>query len=363
MKKIMLPKLIVFDFDGVMTDNKLRVNEHGEESVVVNRGDGLGVKMLRKAGIQMLIVSTEENKVVSCRAKKIGVPCMQGIDDKATALRAYCVGNAVELRDVLYVGNDINDLEAMKIVGTRIVPADAHLSVKNIADVVLVSCGGGGVVRELADILLEGAKEMGEAILDANDSELIRTRILEARNSVDLLLSNSKIAEKILSIANLMFQALASGNRIYFCGNGGSAADCQHVAAEFVGRFFKERRALPVEALTVNTSILTALANDYDYSKVFSRQVEAFGSPGDICVGLSTSGNSKNVELAMLAAKAVQMNTVAVIGSKGGTVGDAADISLQLPSSVTPRIQEMTILVFHIICEIVENKIVNTAKG
>lgn len=146
-------KLIVFDFDGVMTDNRVIVSETGEESVIVNRADGLGIKMLREKGVPMLILSTEENRVVTARGKKLKLPVLQGISDKASALKDYCRELNVDLNKVMYIGNDINDLEVMKLVGLRLAPADAHIKIKEITDMVLSTPGGGGVIRELADII------------------------------------------------------------------------------------------------------------------------------------------------------------------------------------------------------------------
>lgn len=147
-------QMIVFDFDGVMTDNRVIVSETGLESVVVNRADGLGVKILREQGYSMLILSTEMNGVVSARGRKLQIPVLQNIPDKAKALLEYCSERDIDRQGVMYVGNDVNDLEAMKLVGIRVVPADAHPDVKKIAHIILSSPGGGGVVRELADLIV-----------------------------------------------------------------------------------------------------------------------------------------------------------------------------------------------------------------
>lgn len=154
MKKII--KLIVFDFDGVMTDNRVLVNEKGEEAVWVNRSDGLAVEMIRKMGIPMLILSTETNPIVSVRAKKLNLPVLQAVSNKKEALLDYCNSEKIDLTEVMYVGNDINDLPAMELVGYKVVPSDAYEEVKQISDIVLSSKGGGGVVRELADLIKNG---------------------------------------------------------------------------------------------------------------------------------------------------------------------------------------------------------------
>lgn len=158
-------------------------------------------------------------------------------------------------------------------------------------------------------------------------------------------------------IAEKMTHALLEGRQIFWCGNGGSAADSQHLAAEFVGRFLRERRALPSIALTTNTSIITAIGNDYGYDLVFRRQVEAICRPGDVLVGISTSGNSKNVLEALQAAREMGVFTVAFTGATGGAMAKLADASLKIPSGETPRIQEGHILCGHMICDYVENQV------
>lgn len=156
------------------------------------------------------------------------------------------------------------------------------------------------------------------------------------------------------SIAVAMVGSLRGGGKILFCGNGGSAADSQHLAAEIVGRFRRERRGLPAIALTTDTSILTAVGNDYGYSCVFSRQVEAVAHPGDLLLGLSTSGNSRNVVAALEQAKAMGVVTVAFTGAGGGQMGQIADHLLAISSSDTARIQEAHILAGHMLCDWVE---------
>ena len=146
-------KLLVYDFDGVMTDNKVYVDQRGNEMVQVSRADGLGISEIRKLGIQQIILSTETNTVVSARAKKLDLFCIQGVANKAQALTEYCVNHQIELSEAAYVGNDINDLEVMKLVGTTFCPADAYTSIKEISQCILTSKGGEGVSREILDLL------------------------------------------------------------------------------------------------------------------------------------------------------------------------------------------------------------------
>ena len=147
--------LFVYDFDGVMTDNKVYLDQNGNEIVRVNRADGQGVSEIKKLGFQQIIISTETNPVVSTRAGKLGILCLQGIDDKKAALIDFCKNNIINLMNVAYIGNDINDLEAMKLVGMTFCPADAHEVIKTISDCVLKTKGGNGVIRELLDFIIE----------------------------------------------------------------------------------------------------------------------------------------------------------------------------------------------------------------
>jgi len=159
----------------------------------------------------------------------------------------------------------------------------------------------------------------------------------------------------IINAAESIIKALNSGHKLFFCGNGGSAADSQHIAAEFVGRFQKERKAWPAIALTTDSSALTALGNDYTFDIVFSRQLQALGQKGDVLIAISTSGNSKNVLEAVRQAKSMGIITIGVTGGKGGQLAGLCDISIIAASSKTARIQESHLVIFHAICELVEN--------
>ena len=169
-------------------------------------------------------------------------------------------------------------------------------------------------------------------------------------------------SQDIEKIATLCQGALQHGRTIFFCGNGGSAADSQHLAAEIVGRFLKERRGMPAVALTTDTSILTAVGNDYGYEQIFARQVQALVRPGDVVVGLSTSGNSPNVVAAVEVAKTMGAVTIGMTGGTGGKLAELCDACLVVPSNVTARIQEAHILVGHIICEILDEVVVNVQE-
>ena len=186
----------------------------------------------------------------------------------------------------------------------------------------------------------------------------------------DVLLESIQVKEEILrnqisqivAITQLIIDCLKKNGKLIVFGNGGSASDSQHIAAELVGRFKKDRSALAGIALTTNTSIITSLANDYGYDVIFSRQIEALGQKNDVVLGISTSGKAKNVVMGLKQAKKMGIKTVALSGGDGGEIAKVADVSLLVPSVVTARIQEAHITIAHIICEIIEQELCQEQK-
>lgn len=185
----------------------------------------------------------------------------------------------------------------------------------------------------------------------------IRSKIQESIHVKEKILANSELIEKISEVSQVIIHALKNDKKILFCGNGGSAADAQHLAAELSGRFYYDRDPLFAEALHVNSSYLTAVANDYSYDEVYARLIKGKGRNGDILIGISTSGNSKNIIKAFEVAQKVGMINIALTGESGGLMKSYADLTINVPSNDTPRIQESHILIGHIICEIVESSI------
>jgi D-sedoheptulose 7-phosphate isomerase len=187
--------------------------------------------------------------------------------------------------------------------------------------------------------------------------EKIKKIIQASIETKQQVLQNEALLKTICEVVKVIIAAFKNSNRVYFCGNGGSAADAQHLAAEFSGRFYTDRKALPAEALHCNTSYLTAVANDYGYDVVYSRMIDGIGQSGDVLVGLSTSGNSLNIIKAFETAKGKGMITVAFTGITGGQMKSVSDFLINIPSTDTPRIQESHIMIGHIICQLVEEKI------
>ena len=185
----------------------------------------------------------------------------------------------------------------------------------------------------------------------------IRKAISESVSVKEKILNDDTIIKTIENIVNTCVSTYKNDGKVLFCGNGGSAADAQHLAAELSGRFYYDRPPLNSEALHVNTSYLTAVGNDYGYDMVFSRMLKGIGRKGDVLIGLSTSGNSKNVIKALEQAKESGITTVALTGESGGKMADIADLVIKVPSNDTPRIQEAHILIGHIICQLIESEL------
>ena len=182
---------------------------------------------------------------------------------------------------------------------------------------------------------------------------MVIEELYEHRNLIQKVIEN--LSGDIESACSVMVSVLKDGKKVLIAGNGGSAADAQHIAAELSGRFVKERKALPGIALTVDTSALTAIANDYGYNRVFARQVEALAQPGDLFIGISTSGNSQGILNAFDTARSIGCKTIGLSGRDGGKMNGKCDLNIVVPSDVTARIQEMHILIGHIMCKAVDD--------
>jgi D-sedoheptulose 7-phosphate isomerase len=192
-------------------------------------------------------------------------------------------------------------------------------------------------------------------------NEIIKNIIGSSIQVKQQLFEDESFQKRIAAVIEVITRAFLNGNKVLFCGNGGSAADAQHLAAEFSGRFYINRKALPAEALHCNGSYLTAVANDYSFDVIYSRLIEGFGKKGDVLVGLSTSGNSVNIVKAFETARGIGMITIGFTGADGGRMKEISDYLLNVPSLDTPRIQESHIMLGHIICQLVEEKIFGTS--
>ncbi len=191
----------------------------------------------------------------------------------------------------------------------------------------------------------------------------VRTQISNILfESSEIIKNSSSLIKEIEKTINEITECYKKHNKVLIFGNGGSAADAQHIAAELIGRFKKERKSLPAIALTTDTSVISSLANDYSFEKIFSRQCESLVTKGDVVIGISTSGNSKNVQAGLITAKKMGAKTIGLLGNKGGKIKNYVDIPIIVNSSSTPRIQEVHRIIYHIICEMIEKNIVSKVR-
>ena len=193
--------------------------------------------------------------------------------------------------------------------------------------------------------------------------QLIKQSMAETQATIAMAQADAALIDAAAHAAHACIQALQSGKKILLCGNGGSAADAQHIAAELVSRFNYDRPGLPAVALTTDSSALTAIGNDYGYEKLFARQLEALGQAGDVLIAISTSGNSPNVLKALECAKAKGIASIGLTGASGGKMAPQCDIALRMPSSSTPRIQECHIMFGHILCQLIEDHFFKDTHG
>ena len=187
--------------------------------------------------------------------------------------------------------------------------------------------------------------------------DLIKKNINDSLTVKQNLMQNDKLINQVVDVANQIIKAFKGDKKLLFCGNGGSAADAQHLAAEFSGRYYLNRAPLHAEALHTDTSFMTAVANDFSFDEVYSRLIEGIGKQGDILIGMSTSGNSKNVTKALDQAKKQGLTTIGFTGEKGGEMNTHCDVLINIPSNDTPRIQECHLMIGHAICELVEKEL------
>lgn len=348
--------LLVYDFDGVMTDNRVLVDQSGGESVVCTRADGLGVDIIRALGLPQAILSTETHPVVRARAEKLKLPVLQGLADKKQALVDYCIAQGHALNRVLYVGNDVNDFEAMKIVGYPVCPSDAHPAIRGLAALMLNTRGGEGVIREIADRLVEPDtvnNDPVESLAEPDYMASIRSQLEDSILLRKAILADLELLEQISLLARAVGNSLKRGGKVILAGNGGSFADAQHLAAEFVGRFMMEREPLSAVCLGTNSSLSSAVGNDYHFDDIFMRELKALGAAGDVFIVISTSGRSNNLVRAVELAARLGIDTYGLLGKGGGQIGRMIP-SIVVPAEHTARIQELHITIGHIVCDLVD---------
>jgi D-sedoheptulose 7-phosphate isomerase len=289
----------------------------------------------------------------------VGPECvLRGKKDKHAALHELSDRLGVPIAEICFVGDADRDAAAFGCVGLGLAPADGSARARAEAHRVLAAKGGEGAVAEAVSLLLCDLEDEKSAA--SFEASLLRI-------ATDSLEAHRRFIEEsprvLAEISAVLVRAIRQGKKVLFCGNGGSAADAQHVAGELMGRFLIEREPWPAIALTTDTSILTAVGNDWAFEDVFARQVRALARPGDVVVGITTSGKSPNVLRALDDAKTKGAIRIGFTGTRGTVLADHCDVCFLAPANDTPRIQELHILAWHSICEIVEQALVSASRG
>lgn len=344
-------ELIVFDIDGVITDGSVIIDSKGHEQKQINLKDIDAIFELHRRGYKLAAITGEDTEIVSYFERRFPWEYFyRGNKTKKETMRQIEEGTGISRECICYIGDGKYDVEPLNYAGLGLCPANAIDKAKNAADIILQNDGGKGCIWEVISILEK-----------YNDESCVHNyffrRLEEHTNVFKQLASNQEVTNQVMEIGEQIIELLRSGGGLYLCGNGGSAADAQHIATEFISRFYKERPGLNAEALTVNTSTLTAIGNDYSYERVFVRQLEAKAKAGDMVIGITTSGTSKNVLEALYYARGHEIKTVLMMGGfENPELDGAADYIIKVPSLITPRIQEAHIFIGHVIAEYVEHR-------
>ncbi|MGN0710468.1 MAG: SIS domain-containing protein [Anaerovoracaceae bacterium] len=341
-------KVVLLDIDGVVTNGKVLVNSAGEEIKQIDFKDLDGAFEIKRMGLKLGFLTKEQTAITEFFKRRFEPDFFyNGISDKLCAIDAICEELNITRENVCYMGDGKYDVQGVANVGLGVCPNNAIPEVKEVASLVLEKDGGDGCVWQLVEHL--------KSLAERNN---FTNSLLEHIDVVNRIKLDKQLQEKIVAVADKIVDCYKNGGRVLFAGNGGSASDAQHLATELVSRFYFNRPPLDAESLASNVATLTALANDYAYDNVFARQVLAKAKKGDVFVGISTSGKSQNILEAFRAAKEKQAVVVAMIGRNiTKDVEDFADYIINVPSDITPRIQECHILIGHMICEIVERKV------
>ena len=352
-------KALIFDVDGVITDGKKYTDGISQEIKSIAYKDLDAVNDFQKEGVIVGCISGEDTAFSRKIAETLDY-CSLGVKNKRRMLEEFSDKYNIESRYICYIGDGKYDIEALEYAGLPVCPHDAIHKVKKVSDIILDTFGGQGCIAEVYARLHQKENIVQEVSSDhTNVLDTVKNRITAHYEMVERILSDKELLSVTDGVCQKIIKSYQNDGQLFLCGNGGSAADAQHLAAELVGRFYLERQAYSAEALSTNTSIITALANDYDYDMIFARQIEAKGREGDVLIGITTSGKSQNVLQAFQRAKKQKLLTVLMCGKISGYLPtlDYADYVIEIPSDETPRIQEGHILIGHIMCEIIESKL------
>jgi D-sedoheptulose 7-phosphate isomerase len=345
-------KLLALDIDGVLTDGRVLFSADGVQFKQINFQDADSIIRLTRSGMKLAFVTGESGPLVDTITRRFDAKTIQNAKDKLAAIQDLARDSNVSLSEICYVGDADRDAPALRVVGLGLAPASATPAARQAAHRVLQRAGGDGAVAEAIALVEQLVAQQDAQVFDPE----LRRIIEESIAAHQRLLADS--LPILAQIAQTFIQAIRRGNKLLFFGNGGSAADAQHVAGELMGRFLKESEPWPAISLSTDTSILTAVGNDWAFEDVFARQVRGLVRPGDVVIGISTSGNSPNVLRGLADARVRGATTIGFTGARGKAMQEATDICFLAPADTTPRIQELHILAWHSICEIVEAQLV-----
>ena len=348
-------RVLALDIDGVLTDGTAALSDRGDEQKRFSFHDLDAVTQAMRSGLQVVLVTAEENPAVENIARRFGVEqVVQGAKDKVLALNALSDRLGIPLSAFCYVGDGDRDAPALLQVGLGLAPANATPAARAAAHRLLSRSGGAGAAAEAVELILSLQTDREHAAtLEKEMSQIV----------TDSIAAHKRLSEEslpiLVQVAQIFIRAIRTGHKILLFGNGGSAAEAQHVAGEIIGRFAQESSPWPALALTTDTSVITAIANDWEYAEVFARQVRGLARSGDVVVGISTSGHSQNVLRGLDAGRQCGATTISFSGANGGGMADHSDICFLAPATATPRIQELSLLAWHSVCELVERELVD----
>ena len=348
-------RVLALDIDGVITDGMATLCNSGNDEKRFSFHDLDAVTQAKSSGLKVALITGEDSDSVDRIARRFDVDLIKrGAKDKLLALTKISDDLGIALDEICYVGDSDRDAVALREVGIGLAPANATRNAKAAAHRTLANRGGEGAVAEAVELLVGLEKNADQAaFLEGEMAEIVRKSIA----AHERLLNGS--LPILVQVAQVLVRAIRTGRKILLFGNGGSAADAQHVAGELIGRFSRESEPWPAVALTTDSSVLTAVGNDWEFAEIFARQVRALARPSDIVVGISTSGRSPNVLRGLQAGRALDAITVGFTGANGGEIRDHADVCFRAPTDSTPRIQELHLLAWHAICELVESELTN----
>lgn len=351
-------KMIIFDIDGVITDGTVIVDVNGNEQKKVNIKDIDAIYELHDRGFKLVAITGENSEIVFYFKNRFPWDYFfQGIKRKKEIVQELQQRENISAEEICYIGDGKYDVESLAYVGLGICPADAIDSAKCASKMILQKKGGQGGLWELIEIL-ENYNHQEQTV------NYFYHRLDEHTTILKRMATDVALVKTIMDVAETICETFRHNGQLFLCGNGGSAADAQHIATEFVSRFYKDRPAMNAEALTVNTSTLTAIGNDYSYERIFVRQLEAKAKAGDVLLAISTSGKSKNVLEALRYAHKNAIRTIMLMGEyEVLEVDKLCDFIIKVPSRVTPRVQEAHIFIGHTVAEYVEYKMFGGIKN